>query len=249
MYEAEMAGTKNYIIPLDPETREDLLCVDRATKEDLRDRHRMYLNHDWECNTIANTTIESLIKILYAHIKENGVNVLELDDGALNFYDLIEMAVSNKKNEDAEKEGNINIKFFPGEKVEEIISDDTPRDQREVVYMEAKAAYSYPEDTDRTKAMLKIDNISRRMLSDKFAVILPNDYMAISATCIFLENMYRVLVQKLVNSGKSMVSINFNDIVEFHAIRKENNAVDIKLRPGMGAKLIIKSDESTEYED
>lgn len=249
MYETEMAGTKNYIIPLDPETREDLLCVDRATKEDLRDRHRMYLNHDWECNTIANTTIESLIRILYAHIKENGVNVLELDDGTLNFYDLIEMAASNKKNEDAEKVGNINIKFFPGEKVEEIISDDTPRDQREASYIEVKAAYSYPEDTDRTKAMLKIDNISRRLLSDKFAVILPNDYMAISTTCIFLENMYRVLVQKLVNSGKPMVSINFNDIVEFHAIRKENNAVDIKLRPGMGAKLIIKSDESTEYED
>lgn len=249
MFETEMMGTKNFIIPLDPETREDLLCVDRATKEGLRERHRMYLNHDWECNTIANTTVETLVKILYSHIVDNGVNVLDLDDNSLIFYDLIEMAASVKRNDDAEKVGNINIKFFPGEKVEDIVSDDTPPDQKEVAYVEAKAAYSYPEDSDRTKAMLKIDNISRRMLSDKFAVVLPNDYMAIATTCIFLENMYRVLVQKLVNSGKSMVSINFNDIVEFHAIRKENNGVDIKLRPGMGAKLIIKSDESTEVED
>lgn len=244
----EIIGSKNYIIPMDPETRDDLLSIDRATKEDLRERHRLYLDNDWTCNTIANTVIESLIKILYAHIKDNGVQILEIEAGALNFYDLLEIDTSYKKNEDAEKEGNINIKFFPGDAVVEIISDDTPRDQREVTYVETKAAYSYPEDNDRTKAMLKIDHIARRMLSDKYSVILPNDYMAVATTCVFLENLYRVLTQKLVSSDKDMVMINLNDIIEFHAIRK-GNGVDIKLRPGMGAKLIIKSDDTTEYDD
>ena len=56
----EIIGSKNYIIPMDPETRDDLLSIDRATKEDLRERHRLYLDNDWTCNTIANTVIESL---------------------------------------------------------------------------------------------------------------------------------------------------------------------------------------------
>ena len=57
-------GNKMYIIPQDVETREDLLNVDRNTKEDIRLKHRLYLNSDWECNTVANTVVEALIKIL-----------------------------------------------------------------------------------------------------------------------------------------------------------------------------------------
>jgi hypothetical protein len=56
------------------------------------------------------------------------------------------------------------------------------------------------------------------------------------------------MVTKIVQTGKSSVMINFNDIIEFHAIRK-GEGIDVKLRPGMGAKLIIKSDESTEADD
>ena len=57
------------------------------------------------------------------------------------------------------------------------------------------------------------------------------------------------MITKIVQLDKSSVMINFNDLIEFHAIRKKENSVEIRLRPGMGAKLIIKSDESTESDD
>ena len=249
MFEQENYGTKLYVIPLEEESRQDLLNVDRNTKEDLRRKHRFHTNMDWESNTIANVTVETLIRILYANIKENGVSILAMEeDGRLNFYDLLELAASNKVNESAEKNGNINVKFFPGAEVDKIISDDVAREDKQIEYITAEAAYSYPDDNDRTKAMLKIDNIARKSLADKYSIILPKNYMAIASTCIFLENLYRELIQKIVLLNKSAVTINFNDLIEFHAIRKADG-VDIKLRPGMGAKLIIKSDESTESDD
>lgn len=249
MYEQENYGTKLFVIPLEEESRQDLLNVDRNTKEDLRQKHRLFTNMDWESNTIANVTVETLIRILYANIKENGVSILAMEeDGRLNFYDLLELAASNKVNEAAEKNGNINVKFFPGTVVDTIISDDVAREDKQYEYITAEAAYSYPDDSDRTKAMLKIDSIARKALADKYSIILPKSYMAIASTCIFLENIYRELVQKVVLLNKSAVTINFNDLIEFHAIRK-NGGVEIKLRPGMGAKLIIKSDESTEADD
>jgi hypothetical protein len=249
MYDEMSYGSKLYVIPQDEETRRDLLNVDRNTKEDLRNKHRLHVNVDWESNTIANTTIEVLIRVLYANIKENGVSVLNVDDnGMLNFYDLIELAATNKINESAEKNGNINVKFYPGELVDGIIADDVAREDKQYEYISSEAAYSYPDDIDRTNAMLKIDKLARKTLADKYSIMLPKDYMAVATTCVLVENIYRELIQKIVLTNKPAVTINFNDLIEFHAIRKKEG-VDIKLRPGMGAKLIIKSDESTEADD
>lgn len=241
--------SRMFTIPQDKMTREDLLCVDRWTKEELRLKHRLYINSDWEANTIATTVIESLIKILYTHIKENGVEILQLDDnGFIDFYDLLEISASNKVNEKAEKVGNINVMFRPGPEVANIISDDTPVEDKTYEVMTLEAAYSYPDDENRTNAMLKVDRIARKLLSDKYSIILGANWQSIAATTIFLENIYRRLVSKIVMTGKSTSMINFNDIIEFHAINSADG-LDIKLRPGMGAKLIIKSDESSEYED
>lgn len=244
----DFTGTKLFVIPQDEESRIDLLNVDRKTKEDLRLKHRLFISNDWEANTITNIVLESLVKILYSHIKENGVRVLEEADGnSINFYDLVEITASNKKNESAEKTGNINVKFTPGEKVVGIISDDIPKEEKEVDFVTADAAYSYPDDTARQTAMLKIDKIARKILADKYSIVLPKDYMAIATAYLFLENLYKELINKIVLKNKPSVTINMNDLIEFHAIKK-SDAVDVKLRPGMAAKLIIKSDE-TESED
>lgn len=242
-------GTKMFTIPQEKAAKEDLLCIDRATKEMLRLKHRLYINSDWEANTIATNLIENLIKILYTHIKENGVEILEVEDnGFINFYDLLEISASNKVNEKAEKVGNINVKFRPGSKIKDIISDDIPIEDKTYEVTTMEAAYTFPDDEATTSAMLKVDRISRKMLLDKYSIMLPASWQAIATTCIFLENIYRQLVSKIVLTGKPSSMINFNDIIEFHATRKADG-IDVKLRPGMGAKLIIKSDESSEYED
>ena len=242
-------GGKIPIIPLDEESRNDILAIDRHTKELIRQKHRLYVQSDWECNTIANIVVESLIGILYSHIKQNGISVLLEEDGnMINFYELLELSASNKQNESAEKTGNINVKFRTGAKVDAIISDDIPEENKEIDYLAIDAAYSYPEDTARTHAMIKIDKIARKTLMDKYGIILQKDFMAIAICHIFLETLYAQLIRKLVTQNKQSTMINFNDLIEFHAIKKGDKA-EIKLRPGMAAKLIIKSDETTEDED
>lgn len=249
MFDNSIMEDRGPIIPMDPETREDLLNVDRKTKEDLRERHRLYINNDWELTTITTVVIESLVRVLYSQVRNNGVSILSKDyGGVLNYYDLLEIAATYKENAKAEKTGNINVKFGAGSKVDDIISDDVPEKDKENEYMEIVAAYSFPDDEDRTKSIRAVDKVARKTIFDKYNIMLPKDYMAIATSVIYLENLYKYLVQKAVLTGKPSVTINFNDIIEFHAIRKDDK-LTIKLRPGMGAKLIIKSDADTEFED
>lgn len=247
---AEEIFSLPFIIPPDVQDNEDLRAIDGIAKENARIKHRLFINRTWEANTITYTVVETILKVLSESILRNGIGILSDEaDNTIDFYDLLQVVATYKKNEKAEKVGNINVKFFAGSRVNEIISDDTPTGQEKIEYMEAKAAYSFPENASLTDAMLKIDNAARRHLKDKFSILLPNSFNAIAIAYVFLEALYRHLVTKLVRSEKNSVMINFNDIIEFHALRKEGNTVDIRLRPGMEAKLIIKSDQTTEDED
>ena len=241
-----------FFVPQDPIMREDLLNVDRKTKEELRLRHRLFIDRDFEANTIATIMVESLIGTLHSYICENGVSILSEDNGnGINFYNLLEIYASNKKNESAEKTGNINVIFRPGNNVKAIINDDISPDQKdhEIQFIAIDAAYAYPDDQNHNSVFVSIDRVARKRLSDRYNILLNKPFMAIATAYLFLENLYRQLIQKLVLTGKKSVMINFNDIIEFHATKMADNTVDVRLRPGMQAKLIIKSDDATEDED
>lgn len=234
-----------FIIPMeDPETTSDIRSIDRKTKEDVRIEHRILISSDWECNTIATITVETLIGILYSHIVKNGVGVLdETDSDSLNFYDLITISSSYKENTSADKTGNLNIMFLVGKDVEKIIYDED-----EPEYIEPKAKYSFADNIGLTQAFQKIDALARRRLKDNYNILMPKDFTAIGVCYIFMKNLYRFLLLKLSKSESNSIIINFNDILEFYAVKKKDNpeGADIYIRPGMGAKLIIKSDVSTE---
>ena len=242
-------GDKVFAIPQYPETRQDLLMVDRQTKEDVRIRHRLYINSDWECNTITLTVLETLARVLHAHIKDNGVGILDKDYGnAIDFYGLLLVTASNRKNAKAEKNGNINIVFKKGIGVDAIVSDDTPKDVKDTEYVSMDAFCTDVNDEEFTQAMLKVDRMARKQLNDKNSILLPKNFMAITIARVFIDNLYRQLVQKAVLSDKSKVTINFNDIVEIHATKKDDGVI-ISLTPGMAGKLIIKYDGVTEREE
>lgn len=250
MNDFEIGGSDRvYAIPQDPETRQDLLMIDRQTKEDVRIRHRLYVNSDWECNTITLTVIETLARVLHAHIKDSGVGVLDKDYGnVLDFYGLLLVTASNRKNAKAEKNGNINIVFKKGVGVDEIVSDDTPKDMKEQEYIAIEAFCTDVNDEEFTQAMLKVDRMARKQLNDKNGILLPKNFMAVTIARTFMENVYRQLVQKSVLADKQKVTINFNDIVEIHATKNDDGVI-ISLTPGMAAKLIIKYDGATEREE
>lgn len=240
-------GSRMLVTPSNLNDKIDLQAIDQKTKEDLRLRHKMFIQRDWECNTTAYLFVSNMCRVINSHILNNGVEVLVHAEGSeLNFYDLFKISVSNKKNENAEKTGNINVKFIPEKKVDGIIEDYENTDN---TFFDYKAAYVFPEDESMTNAFLQIDELTRRKAKDKYDVILTHKWMSVAITYIFIENVYRYMITKLVKTGRKSLMINFNDIIEFHIMKNKDGSFDIRLRPGYGAKLMVKSDESTEAEN
>ena len=96
-------------IPQDEYTRNFLLSVDQQSKIDVEQKFGFPINYDWHCNTVANCTVEAIISAMNADMKYDGA-----PSARINFYDVFIAKVTTKINEDAEKEGNINISFEPG---------------------------------------------------------------------------------------------------------------------------------------
>lgn len=252
--ETQSAGNTLWVIPSKQEDRECILNADRDAKVQLRLQHKLYIDRDWEINTIANTTLEMILKLLYAQMKSDGVASQKTFDGVdseagyINFFDMLEIKVTNKMNSKAEKEGNINIAFYPGVQTQEIVEDSTPKDQKtwEYIHHTEKFNYGIPA---LDNAMAKVDAMSRQILSKNRKLILRSPGSTLAITFVMLENIYRQLISKMILEEKRSSSINYNDLIEFHIQLLEDNTVDIRLRPGMCAKLIIKSDETTEADD
>jgi len=240
----------NRVYPVDPESRDDVLAIDRRTKEDLRLKHRLYMEADWDCNTVAHAVLANMIRVLNAEICHHGVSILDSSfDNVFPFYDLISISASNKKNTSAEKMGNINVKFIPGARVPSIIADNTDNDGKDKIeYIKFDECYKIEDNESATSAMLKIDTMSRREMSDRYKIIMPKDWEAVAVTYVFLEDLYRHIIMKLVASKKNQVMINFNDLIEFHA-QKKGDCAQIFIRPGYESKLIIKSDKASEEDD
>ena len=237
------------IVPSNPNDKIDLQAIDEKTKEDLRLRHKLFIQRTWECNTISFLLVSNMCRVINSHILHNGVEVLIHTEGSeLNFYDLFRIIVTNKKNDNAEKVGNINVKFTPEKKVDVIVTDYANTDN---TFIDFKIAYIFQDDEPMTNAFLHIDELTRRTAKEKYDVVLPHKWMSIAITHVFMENVYRYLITKLEKTKRNSLMINFNDLIEFHIMRnnESDGGYDIRLRPGYGAKLMVKSDESTEADN
>lgn len=245
-----------YIIPQDEDTRLSILNIDRKTKEDLRNIYKIFTEHDWQNNTTANVLIETLIKSL-AHEIVNDQKSLPL-----NFFDLFTTSVTVKRNEDAEKEGNINISFVPGKEAKKIIEnydknikeDDSIKPRLELLlYPDPNTGKFIPNeycDTQKeAERLYKIEKATRLDLSDKYTINIPDKSAStITIAYVFIKNIFKFLIEKMNLTNKQSASVNFNDNIEFHALMKGNEMI-LTMRPGMNAKLLIKSDETTEAEE
>ena len=102
------------------------------------------------------------------------------------------------------------------------------------------------------EAYTAIDRKARYTLSNNYAITITDDnvYFAFAITYVFILNIFRKLLQDLGdNPTKTLSSVNFNDNIEFHAMRDDEGFVKLAMRPGLNAKLLIKSDETTEEDD
>ena len=241
-------------IPQDIYTKHFLQAVDQQTKADVEKRFGFLINMDWHCNTVANCTVEAIISALNADMKMDGAPAAKL-----NFYNLFITKVTTKINENAEKEGNINISFAPGSTAVDLITTNIPKNAEDDKKVDPKEFFVF-EDPDMdpaalaamNEALVLIDRKARYSLSNNYSLTITDDnaMYAFAIAYTFILNIFRKLLQDLADDpNKNHVSVNFNDNIEFHALRDEDDFVKLAMRPGMHAKLLIKSDESTEDDE
>jgi len=228
---------KFYTIPMEPIMREQLQKICRLTQMALRDnKYNLIIPHEWQTNTIANCFIESLIRYMTASMLKNG-SVVEY----INFNNLLKFQLSYKQNDDAEKEGNINITIRPGLNAKLLIDSnkeyDDEKDSEELI----------------KKHLDEITKITCNELNQKHKIIIPHAWHANAITNCFIETLIRYLISSMQINGSSIESVNFNDTLEFHLSYKKNAEGilegAITIRPGINAKLLVKSDTFTEEED
>lgn len=241
------------VIPQDPYTRGFLEVVDRQTKIDVFEKFEVDITRDWYCNTIANTVVETLLQAMSMDMAQDGA-----PKAFLNFYDLIIIRINTKREAKAEKEGNINVSFEAGPTATALIDSNVRKDQEQVEKIEPVKFFNIEDpdmDPDILKAMndkyFNIDRKARYEMSRTYGFVMPDgaSMCAFAVTYMFFLNIFKKLLYDLgEDPTKELVSVNFNDNIEIHALRKDGGVI-FSMRPGYNTKLIVKSDNITEEVD
>lgn len=242
---------KFFIIPQNPADREFLEAVDHRTRANVHSRYSILIDYTWQCNTIANCLVETIIGQLGSLLQQGSQNGV-----GIALYNLFNSVVSIKQNDKAEKEGNINIYFEPGERVTELIENGP--DEEEPAAPISPVDKFWTDDPTENEFIRNLDYHTKYVLTMNHTLMFPEHLklpvLAVGYT--FLENIFIELLYRLSNlcaagsdedgDDEKIVSVNFNDLIEFHAVYKDGGAV-INMRPGLNAKLLIKCDEVTEH--
>ena len=245
-YGGHRSYSRNYIIPQDPHDYKILEAVCNRTREDVYSRYQFPIDDTWIINTIANSFLETMLHVLSYTMKSQSMN----DGIGIDFYDILRITVSYKKNESAEKEGNINVFFEPGERIERLISEG-PVLEYTGDPVALKDAFGV-EDPEENKFYLDLDSKARYEIAQTYALRMRHEYQAIAITYTFFVDLFSELLVRAaaeskdaVEGDETLVTVNFNDNVEIHCAVKDGLA-QFMMRPGKNAKLIIKSDALTE---
>lgn len=239
-----MIERQHYLItPTDVAQRTIVERIEKASRNELMSVYKIRLNSGY-MTTIACVYMEAIVKILVQLMRETK------GDAAINFLDLFTVSSNNRENEDADKDGNININFIPGPVAESIMDRD----------------YA-PEIADETKweniPIIKLcQNECARILQTKHKMTTSKVSNWTKIAYVYMVYLYKTLklmARVALENGKMSVMINFLEIMEFHAnieripnpenpdIVKEK--ITVRIRPGFEAKLLIKDDGVTESDE
>lgn len=241
---------KFFITPQDPHDMEILLAVDRRTRSDIEIKYGFIGDYDWEMNTVTNVFFETMIALMKYLFQDGSIGNGNPDGMGFKFYDLFSAIVSNKVNEHAEKEGNLNIYFDTAERVDDLIANGIPGTfTGEKMTMQARFMTGDPEEDE---FLARIDKQTKFDLARSNGIQIGDKNLF--ATCgiaytffenLFIELLVRTVAQKPGVGEEAMTSVNFNDNIEFHCVIKDG-AATIMMRPGMNVKMLIKNDGFTE---
>lgn len=233
---------QHYLIsPSDPTQRVVTEKIEQASRNKLISDYKIRLNPGY-MTTIACVYTEALIRTLVAIMRENR------GQGAINFLDLFTISSSNRENDDADKDGNINIKFVPGSTCTSI--------------MEREFAPVVEEPMWKDTILERVQKECGSILLNKHKMTGNNVNLWTKVTYVYMEYLFRTLrlmVKVGLENGHNATSINFLEMFEAHALIEQvsnpenpdlvSEEITVKLRPGFQAKLLIKDDGITEKFD
>lgn len=233
---------QHYLItPNDPAQRVVTEKIEKVSRNKLLGDYKIRMNPGYT-STIACVYVEAMIRTLVRLMRENR------GEAEINFLHMFTIVSDNRENDDADKDGNINIKFVPGK----IVTDIMDRD------------YCPQINPEMWKGTI-IDIIEKEcnnILTTKHKMTSPNITNFTIVTFVYMEFLFRTLkmMAKVANeNGNNAAMINFLEMFEAHAtldiVPNDDNPdltheeYTIKLRPGFQAKLLIKDDGVTESSD
>lgn len=243
-YNAEVFTERSHYLiqPSDNAQRIVLEKVEHACRSPLISDYHIQLNPGY-MTTIACVYVEAIIRTMVRLRRET-----RGEETTINFLDLFTVSSSNRENDDADKDGNINVKFTPGKIVEEIMD----RDYAPVIHPDMWRK-TIIEVTERECS--KILQTKHKMQTNTTANWTIIAYVYIQ----YLFRTLKYLTKAAAENGKSMAMINFLEMFELHGtieeIPNEENPdliqqkFDIKIRPGFQSKLLIKDDDTTELDE
>lgn len=237
---------KFFTIPQSAEDHDILLAVDRKTRYEVNSIYGCSIEYDWQCNTIANAMVETIIRQLSTYLKSDPRGGI-----GINFYDLFSSQVTVKVNPHAEKEGNINIMFFTGPvaiDTEKLFATNNERRSMDIDFeLNDSEESAFHEALDKNaRYTLTINNGLVFVKGGKF-IVTGICYVFLKNLLVELSMRLKAILDANEDCGEVLLSVNFNDNIEIHAtVDEDREGIIFSLRPGMNAKLLIKSDESTE---
>lgn len=229
------------IVPSDPVQFEITEKIEKASRTKLISDYKIRLSSGY-MTTIACVYVEAIIRTLTKVMKKNR------GDASINFLDLFTVSSNNRENDDADKDGNINVVFTPGKVALEIME----RDYSPIV----------TEDMWADTIIEPIESECAKILATKHKMTSNNKSNWTKIAFVYFEFFFRTLkfMAKVAHSeGNSSVMINFLEMFEAHCnVEVTTNPENpdlcsekyiLKIRPGFQAKLLIKNDGITELDD
>lgn len=234
---------QHYLIsPSDPAQKAVTEKIERAMTSEMVSSLKIKLNPIYP-TTITCVYVEAMIRVLVKLMRENH------GEASINFLDLFTISSDNRENDDADKDGNINIQFKPGPVCDSIMERD---------YAPVMADETLWKDT----IIGVIEKECSKILRLKHKMNSNNDANWTKIAFLYLVYLFRVLkfmAKAALENGTVSVMINFLEMFEAHAnieqIQNPENPdivqekIHVKIRPGFEAKLLIKDDNVTEYEE
>lgn len=250
-----MQGMNFYLItPNDPVQREVLEKVEMGARSKLMTDYHASLNSGF-LTTIACVYYESIVRCLVRIMRDT-----KTDNATINFFDLFAAQATTRVNEDADKEGNINVKFVAGPATRRLIETGTVDTIR-------------PEMWQKT-IIADVQKYAANVLYKKHRLYIPksdSNNIITTVAYVYFEFLIRTLNMMIEGDASNSAMINFLDLFELHIFKMKNvmepekkaegeeepneepavtrekpDRIDVKIRPGMAAKLIIKDDHTTE---